>query len=47
MQNQYLPEGSLVSNVENHEYISSIPMLEKAMEKQDILKRKKIFSKKC
>ncbi|MBE6696168.1 MAG: 30S ribosomal protein S1 [Ruminococcaceae bacterium] len=37
MQNQYLPEGSLISNVENHEYISSIPMLEKAMEKQKIL----------
>ena len=37
MQNQYLPEGSLISNLENHEYISSISMLEKAMEKQKIL----------
>ncbi len=37
MQNQYLPEGSLITTTENHEYLSSVSGLEKAMEKQKIL----------
>ena len=37
MHNQYLPEGSIISSLENHEFLSSLAMLEKAMEKQKIL----------
>ncbi len=35
--NQYKPEGTLISTVENHEYISSEKGLERALEKQVIL----------
>ncbi len=37
MQNLYFPEGSIISSIENHEFLSSVAMLEKAMEKQKIL----------
>ncbi len=35
--NQYKPEGSLTSTFQNHEYISSIKGLERALERQAIL----------
>lgn len=35
--NHYAPEGNLISTFENHEYVSSIKGLEKALEKQIIL----------
>ncbi len=37
MQNQYQPEGAIISTPENKEYLSSIQMLEKAYEKGKIL----------
>lgn len=37
MQNQYLPEGSLIVTGENREYLSSVVGLERALEKQKIL----------
>ncbi len=37
MTNQYKPEGSLISLPENHEYLSSLSGLEKALERQKIL----------
>ena len=37
MLNQYLPEGSIISTLENQEYFYSLSCLEKAMEKQKIL----------
>ncbi len=37
MLNQYLPEGSIISTLENQEYLYSMSCLEKAMEKQKIL----------
>ena len=35
--NHYVPEGNLISTFENHEYISSLKGLERALEKQIIL----------
>jgi small subunit ribosomal protein S1 len=37
MTNQYKPEGSLISLPENHEYLSSLQGLERALERQKIL----------
>ena len=37
MINHYQPEGMLLANCENHEYLSSRAGLEKALEKQKIL----------
>ena len=37
MNNHYQPEGMLLSNCENHEFLSSRAGLEKALEKQRIL----------
>ena len=43
MQNQYLPEGSIISTLENQEYLYSLSSLEKAMEKQKILEANAIL----
>ncbi|MDY3845326.1 MAG: S1 RNA-binding domain-containing protein [Eubacteriales bacterium] len=40
MQNQYMPEGTLINTAENREYLSGIAGLERAHEKQKILEGK-------
>lgn len=40
MQNQYMPEGTLINTAENREYLSGIAGLERAYEKQKILEGK-------